>query len=236
MTKKQPSDFICIAHRGASGNWPENTLLAFQKALAAGARWLELDVHLSRDGQLMVIHDATLQRTTNGRGPVGQYSQQELRQLDAGSGEKIPLLEEVLDLARGRALVNIELKGKGTGEVVAAMLRRRFAAQKLEPSEILASSLYEEELRKVSGRLPQVPLALVAERANPHLWQLAEELNAWSLNLEKSSINQALLEEAGKRNKLVLAYTVNSCKQMMNLKRLGVAGVFTDFPEKFVGA
>ena len=83
-------DFIVIAHRGASGNWPENSLLAFRKALEAGATWLELDVHLSADGEIVVLHDEDLQRTTNGQGLVGMKSFAELRGLEVGQGGKDP--------------------------------------------------------------------------------------------------------------------------------------------------
>lgn len=224
-------DFIYIAHRGASGRWPENTLLAFRKALDAGALWLELDVHLSADGELVVIHDFTLQRTTDGHGRVAAFSLAELRKLDAGMGEQIPQLEEVLDLAAGRAVVNIELKGDGTGGEVARLLGRRFAAGQ-QQAEFLASSLNEKELRSLSAILPKLPLAIVAERLDRHFWQLVEELDVWSLNLNKSCIDQALVMQAKVRGRKLLAFTVNDNQQLRQLKSWGVDGVFTDYPER----
>ncbi len=224
-------DFLLIAHRGASGCWPENTLLAFRKALEAGARWLELDVHLSADGELVVIHDETLQRTTTGCGAVGDFTLAQLRQFDAGLGEPIPLLEEVLDLAAGQAAVNIELKGAATGAAVARLLLRRQAAT--APVEILASSLYENELREFAALLPHYPLALVAERPQQSCWELAEELDLCSLNLEKSCIDKGLIEEARRRKRRVLVFTVNETAELERLRRLGVDGVFTDYPERF---
>ncbi|SHJ49687.1 glycerophosphoryl diester phosphodiesterase [Malonomonas rubra DSM 5091] len=226
------SDFLIIAHRGASGCWPENTLLAFAKALDAGAKWLELDVHLSADGELVVIHDETLQRTTNGNGRVSDFRYDELQQLDAGDGEKIPLLDEVLELALGRAAVNIELKGARTGSAVARLLEQRFAARQRLP-KILASSLYEKELRELSAILPSLPLALVADTVDERTWQLAEELNLWSLNLNKASIDQALVVKAGTEKRKLLAFTVNEADKLEQLKNWGVNGVFTDFPERF---
>lgn len=226
-------EFICIAHRGASGRWPENTLLAFRRALEAGASWLELDVHLSADGQLVVIHDDSLERTSNGFGLVGQYSFEQLRRLDAGCGEEIPLLAEVLNLAAGKATVNIELKGVGTGEPVARLLQQRFVAACSQPTEILASSLNEKELRSLAYHSPQVPLALVAESANQQLWQLAAELDVWSLHLEKGAIDQPLVAEAKVQQRKLLAYTVNDLQQAECLRDWGVAGIFTDFPEHF---
>ncbi len=226
-------DFIIIAHRGASGRYPENTLLAFAKALEAGATWLELDVHLSADDQLVVIHDATLQRTSNGFGPVRQHLYAELRQLNAGAGEPIPLLQEVLDLAAGKARVNIELKGRGTGQPVAELLHHRLLIGLNQPEDFLASSLYERELILFAEQLPQVPLAPVVERPGERSWQLAGELKAWSLHVEKGAVSGALLERAREKGLRLLAYTVNSRTEVERLKELGVDGVFTDYPERF---
>ncbi len=228
------SKFMIIAHRGASGRWPENTLLAFRQALDAGARWLELDVHLSADGQLVVIHDFTLQRTTDGRGRVENHSLAELRKLDAGMGEKIPLLEEVLELAKDRASVNIELKGAGTGQAVASVLQQRFSLGQ-QAEEFLASSLNKKELMVLSPLQPEVPLALVSERVDRSFWQAAEELNVWSLNLDKSCIDQALVAEVKAQKRKLLVFTVNDNEQLNQLKAWGVDGVFTDFPERHVG-
>ena len=223
-------DFIIIAHRGASGDYPENTLLAFRQALAAGATWLELDVQLSADGALVVIHDETLERTTDGTGPVAEKSLAQLRRLDAGRGERIPLLAEVLDLAAGRATVNIELKGRGTAGPVAELLRQRQMIGALDA--ILASSLYEEELISFAGQLPQVRLAPVADRVGPTLLPLAEELNAWSVHLEKSCITKGLAEEINSAGRKLLVYTVNDPETLRRLRAWGVSGVFSDFPAK----
>lgn len=225
------NDFLFIAHRGASGCWPENTLLAFRKALRAGARWLELDVHLSADGELVVIHDETLQRTTNGSGRVSDFSLAQLRPLNAGRGERIPLLQEVLDLAQGKAAVNIELKGVGTGAAVARFLQHRQRSE--GQGKILASSLYEKELREAVELLPQLPLALVAEYLQQHHWELAEELDLWSLNLEKSCINKRLIDTARRNKRRVLVFTVNNVTELERLRKLGVDGIFTDYPERF---
>jgi glycerophosphoryl diester phosphodiesterase len=225
-------EFIIIAHRGASGDWPENTLLAFQKALAGGAQWLELDVHLSADEKLVVIHDESLERTTNGSGQVARQTFAQLRQLDAGLGEKIPLLEEVLDLAAGRAKINIELKGLGTAKPVVDLLGKYFADGRLQETEILASSLNEKELRKLSGLLPQVPRALVAEDMRQEVWELTTALDCWSLHQDKDCIDQHLVAEARARNIRLLAYTVNERQEFQRLRDLGIDGVFTDYPEQ----
>src|ERR671938_850947 len=100
-----------VGHRGAMGHCPENTLASFERGLELGADWIELDVHLSRDGALIVIHDETLDRTTNGHGLVRERTLAELRQLDAGQGQRIPTLDEVLEWARAHeTIVDIEIK------------------------------------------------------------------------------------------------------------------------------
>lgn len=112
------------AHRGASAELPENTLAAFRRALEQGAEGIELDVALSADGVAVVLHDATVDRTTDGTGDVAALTLQELRVLDAGGGERVPTLDEVLALAAGRAEVNIELKSADAAPAVAACVAR----------------------------------------------------------------------------------------------------------------
>lgn len=114
---------MVIAHRGFSGQAPENTLASFQKAVELGSDMIELDVRFSKDGQVVVIHDDTIDRTTNGRGKVADYTLKELKQFDAGSwfapqfsGERIPTLKEVLELVKGKVLVNIEIKDESPGQ------------------------------------------------------------------------------------------------------------------------
>lgn len=227
------SKFIVIAHRGASGKYPENTLLAFRKALESGARWLELDVHRSADDQLVVIHDETLERTTNGRGTVTQKNLAQLRRLSAGQGEKIPLLAEVLDLAAGRATVNIELKGKGTAAPVARLLRQRIEAGGLQPAEILVSSLDEQELISFARLRSDIRVAPVADQPDQSFWELATRLGAWSVNLGKDSVSAAVVKQARQQGRKLLVYTVNDQETLMALQKLGADGVFTNEPELF---
>lgn len=229
------SDFIVIAHRGASGHWPENSLLAFRQALEAGANWLELDIHRSADGELVVIHDPSLQRTTSGRGLVAKQTLTELRQLDVGQGEKIPLLTEVLDLAAGRATVNIELKGKGVALPLAKLLDERLRADRQPADNILASSLYGEELILFAEQLPQIRVAPVADRPNQQTWQLAERLGAWSVHVAKAAVDQRLIATAQQQKRKLLVYTVNDPDAVERLKQQGVDGVFSDYPERLIG-
>lgn len=224
---------VIIAHRGASGTCPENTLRAFGAALDAGARWLELDTQLV-EGELVVFHDETLERTTDGRGLLAEISLAGLRRLDAGDGERVPLLEEVLRLAAGRARVNIELKGVGTAAPLATLLTRLFNIKLLDPQDILASSLRIDELREFRRLLPQAPWAPIRETLPQDLDELFDGGDPWSLNLHKSLISDAVVAAARRHRSRVLAWTVNDVAQAERLFRRGVAGIFTDYPERFI--
>lgn len=222
-----------IAHRGASGSCPENTLLAFRRALELGARWLELDVQLVED-ELVVFHDDSLERTTNGNGLLADCSFEELRRLDAGAGERVPLLREALGLASGKAVVNIELKGPGSGAATAKLLEELFSAERLTPDDILASSLRLEELRSFQQLRPQVRRAPIYEELPVDWLAQLKGFGAWSVHLHKSLITEAVIEQARKEQCHVFAWTVNRKGEAKKLERMGVAGIFTDHPERFI--
>ncbi|HSJ53252.1 MAG TPA: glycerophosphodiester phosphodiesterase family protein [Anaerolineae bacterium] len=149
-----------IAHRGASAYEPENTLRAFQRAIELGATMLELDVHLSHDGHPIVMHDANLARTTNGTGQIRDLSLAEIRRLDAGQGEQVPTLDQVIDLVRGRAQLYIELKGQQTPAVVVDTLRRMDFCD-----QAIAGSFYPWLPQKVKFLEPAIRTSvLVASR------------------------------------------------------------------------
>ncbi len=227
------SGSIIIAHRGASGTSPENTMLAFRTALEIGAEWLELDVQLV-ENELVVFHDAKLERTTNGKGFLADIALSELRQLDAGKGEKIPLLREVLSLARGRAQVNIELKGVGTGLATVELLNELFEQKQLLPSGVLASSLRLEELHNFQQLMPQVRRAPIYESLPKDFMIELRRFDCWSVHMHKSLITGRILEIAKHQGCRVFAWTVNKVAEAEALITLGAAGFFTDYPERFI--
>ncbi|HKJ04575.1 MAG TPA: glycerophosphodiester phosphodiesterase family protein [Geopsychrobacteraceae bacterium] len=219
---------IRIAHRGASGDYPENTLLAFGKALELGALWIELDVHVTADGQLVVIHDELLNRTTNGTGKVGDYKQEELKILDAGCGEKIPLLSEVFELIAGRAVINVELKGHGSAAPTALFLKEWFRLGRLKETDVLVSSLSLQELREFRVLQPDLRVAVVYDREPENLWQLVHELNVWSLHVDLPLVSEKLVERAHQRGLRLFVFTVNRPVDLRRLQQIGVDGIFTD--------
>jgi len=143
-----------IAHRGASAYEPENTLRAFERAIAQGADWIELDVQLTKDGWPVVLHAADLAATTSGRGLVSATSLAELRRLDAGLGEQVPTLDEVVEGFGGRCGLYVELKAPGSAAALAGVLRRHSRA-----ADLVACSFSLDLVREAATLLPSVPAA-----------------------------------------------------------------------------
>jgi len=146
-----------IAHRGASGSKPENTLIAFQKAVELGVEMMELDVHLCKTGELAVIHDARVNRTTNGQGFVSHKTLSQLRELDAGKGEKIPTLQEVFALVKGKTKIDIELKGKGVVTQTVKLIKHQIKSKNLTAGDIIISSFHHHQLKEFHALMPEVP-------------------------------------------------------------------------------
>lgn len=213
-----------MGHRGAAGLAPENTLPSFELAVTHGCRAVELDVRWVH-GELLVMHDATLDRTTNGQGRLDQVSLEELRRLDAGGGAQIPTLQEVLAVLPGHVGVNIELKGAATAAPVAAVLGAR------ERPNVLVSSFDLARLTDFHRLCPGAPIAPLFARWRPDAWQIADRLRAWSINLAVKLATKRRIALAHERGLRVLAYTVNDKRTAARLASRGVDGLFTDFPD-----
>jgi glycerophosphoryl diester phosphodiesterase len=214
-----------IGHRGAAGLKPENTLPSFSAALELGVDAVELDVHLVEDA-LVVIHDPTLDRTTNGTGRLSACSLDALRDLDAGNGARVPLLEEVFDLVPPDVGINVELKGAGTGERLAEFLTGQ------QRPDVLVSSFNRPELSAFRNRCPQANVAPLFSRWHPGIWEIAARFRAWSVNLNTRLATRRRIEDAQNRGYRVLVYTVNDLDLARSLVDAGVHGVFTDHPER----
>lgn len=222
---------IYFAHRGARGHEPENTLRAFRRALGFHSRWIELDVY-PVEKELVVFHDLRLERTTNGHGFVWQQSLETLRSLDAGQGEKIPLLGEVFDLVGPDIGVNVELKWPGSAELLAGLLRQRLAHRTLRPEMCLVSSFLHDELLAFKELMPEIRIGALAGARPLELALFAEQLGAYSVNCAIDSINREFVADARRRGLKVFVYTVNHPDELVWMRELGVDGVFTDFPDR----
>lgn len=233
---------LILAHRGASAYAPENTLAAFELALAQGAPAIELDAKLSADGQVVVIHDASVDRTTNGKGRVAQMSLAALRELDAGSffsqaykGEKIPTLAEVLETIGKRAILNIELTNYYTppGNELAdkvCELVNKFGLQ----DTILFSSFLPTNLARTRRLLPETACGLLALRGWQGWWARSFGFNfgnyqALHLNLQDTNAQQ--VARVHRLNRRIHVWTVNAAEDMRRLFNWGVDGLFTDHPK-----
>ena len=217
--------FLIIGHRGAAGLEPENTLRSFARALQIGVDAIELDVYCV-DDHLVVIHDDTLERTTNGRGRVMSTSYDALRRLDAGKGEHIPTLEEVLDLVAGRVTVNVELKGKGTAAPLAAYIAAH------PKHDLLVSSFDHRELGKFRAAAPKTRVAPLFHKASSRMFEVADALEAWSINLSAEIAKSARLQTIADKGYRSLVYTVNDPVVAKRLQADGAGGIFTDFPDR----
>lgn len=216
-----------IGHRGACGYAPENTLAAFQLAIDMGCPVVELDVHLI-ENQLLVIHDETLERTTDGQGLLTDHSFDYLRGLDAGEGQKIPTLNEVISLVDHRAEINIELKGPGTALPVSELLGK-YCQQGWTPLEFQLSSFDHEELARASKDYRKGALF---HRESAEYFNVTASLGAYSLNLSMRIVNEKVVAEAHKQGLKVFVYTVNEPADIEHMRELGVDAIFTNYPDR----
>lgn len=220
---------IVVGHRGAAGLVPENTLPGFRRAYACGVDAVELDVY-ALEGELVVIHDETLDRTTDGTGTVMGQTLASLRALNAGRGWRVPFLTEVAaELPAGVGL-NVELKGPATAAPVAAFIAR------FPRIDWLVSSFDHGELGRFRELDPNTPVAPLFSRLPADPWRVAEALAAWGINLSVRAATPNVLAAAGERGWRTLVYTVNDLDQARQLVDAGATGVFTDYPDRITAA
>jgi glycerophosphoryl diester phosphodiesterase len=253
-------DVLIIAHRGASGYAPENTMAAFELAERLDADFIEFDVQMSKDGELVVIHDVTVDRTTAFTGYVSQYTLSELQMMDAGSysnvtfaDESLLSFQEVIDRFAGRIGMLIELKQPelypGIEEKVAEALslrvpqlhvagfggteRIQIMGKRRENAAIIIQSFDRESIRRMHALLPDLPVAvLIHKDEHPLAAETLDELASYSsyINYSHDLLDENIVRNIHARSRKVMAWTVRNEKDMERMKRLGVDGVITDFP------
>lgn len=228
---ERAEDFLCIGHRGARGHAPENTLLSIDTGIRLGADMIEFDVQRCED-QLVVIHDPRLERTTNGKGRVEDARFDYLRGLDAGQGQQVPTLQEVLDLVEARVSVNVEIKSAGgTAGRVATVLREALA-DGWSASQFLVSSFHLPELYEFKQAVPEIPIAALVCGVPLDWAACAAELGAHALNVSGEFADVRLLQDAHSRGIKVYVYTVNHPDDIRTLRDAGFDGVFSDYPDR----
>lgn len=220
-----------IAHRGASARAPENTLAAFQLALDLQADGIELDVMLTRDQNVVVMHDDTVDRTTNGSGRVADMTLDEIRSFDAGEGEKVPTLAEVFERFGGKFLINIELKNyTSIFDPLPIEVSKLIKSYDLV-EDVLISSFNPFNLPRVRSRIPEARLGLITqpEQAKRWIWRLFDYN---SLHPHFSDVDAVLVSALHARNRQVNVWTVDDPQELKSLVDLDVDGIITNDPKK----
>ncbi|MCG7206012.1 glycerophosphodiester phosphodiesterase [Streptomyces arenae] len=217
-------NFLTIGHRGVMGLEPENTLRSFVAAQQAGLDLIELDLHLSKDGALVVMHDAEVDRTTDGTGPIAEKTLEELRTLDAGRGERVPVFEEVLEAVQ--APLQAEIKDVAAARALAEVMQRRDLVSRVE-----VSSFHDEAVAEIARLVPGVRTALIASRYGTDVVERAREAGAATLCLNIRRLTLEVVEHARKADLRVIGWVVNTQDHLRLVRALQLDGATTDYPE-----
>ncbi|MBV7696342.1 glycerophosphodiester phosphodiesterase family protein [Streptomyces sp. TRM70350] len=217
-------NFLTIGHRGVMGVEPENTLRSFTAAEEAGLDAIELDLRLSRDGALVVMHDTDVDRTTDGSGPVAEQTLAELRALDAGRGERVPVFEEVL--AAVRAPLQAEIKDVRAARALAEVMRERDLADRVE-----VSSFHDEAIAEIARLVPGVRTALIASRYGTDVVERAVEASAATVCLNIRGLTLEIVEHAREAGLRIIGWVVNTQEHLRLVRALDLDGATTDYPE-----
>lgn len=218
-----------FAHRGASGNYPENTASAINAALQAQVDGIELDVQSCADN-FVIIHDSWLDRTTNGNGRVVDTPFSEIARLDAGNGQNVLNLQQVLELIGSQTQINLELKHTFGLDKLVQILEQNVAEGIIEREQLLLSSFDHHQLKWLKQNLPWVKIGALTASIPLNYAYFAENLNAYSVHLDKNFINHEFVADAKQRGLKVMAYTVDKQQEIEEMQNLGVDGIFSNYP------
>lgn len=203
---------------------PENTLRSFRRAEQAGMDAIELDLHLSKDGALVVMHDADVDRTTDGSGPIAERTLAELKELDAGGGERVPVFEEVLDAVGSP--IQAEIKDVAAARALAEVIHARSLVERVE-----VSSFHDEAVGEIARLVPGVRTVLIASRWGADVVDRAKAVGAGTLALGIRRVTLEVVENAHAKGVRVIGWVVNTEERLRLARALGLDGVTTDFPE-----
>jgi len=221
-----------IAHRGASGYEPENTLISFAKALEMGVDGIELDVHLSSDGHLMVIHDETIDRTTNGKGAVNQLTLAELKSFRINEKQEIPALDEVLELVDKRCFVNIELKNSDTAEKVVQLIEHYISAKNWKQTHFIVSSFDWNALQQVRFLNDDIRIGVLTETDLDLAISFARFMKAEAIHPDFRLLTNEYVATIKEKGILVFPWTVNESADIQRIKEFQVNGIITDYLDR----
>ncbi|MEQ3511993.1 glycerophosphodiester phosphodiesterase family protein [Pseudoalteromonas sp. BZB3] len=218
-----------FAHRGASGNYPENTASAITVALQAQVDGIELDVQSCAD-DFVIIHDSWLDRTTNGNGRVVDTPFSEIAKLDAGEGQHVLNLQQVLELIGTQTQINLELKHTFGLDKLVQILEQNVTEGIIEREQLLLSSFDHHQLKWLKQNLPWVKIGALTASIPLNYAYFAENLHAHSVHLDKNFINHEFVADAKQRGLKVMTYTVDKQQEIEEMQNLGVDGIFSNYP------
>ncbi|MGI9534997.1 MAG: glycerophosphodiester phosphodiesterase [Thermodesulfobacteriota bacterium] len=228
MDNRLENNFLIISHRGASEYEPENTISSFNKAVEMGTQMIEFDIRMSLDRELVVIHDKKVNRTTNGKGYVRDKSLEELRELDAGNGEKIPTADEVISKFANRTKFVIELKEYDTEEKIIDLIHKHNVI-----NDVYIVSFYKRILKRIKYMEPDLVTGLIKFYPS-NIYKDCSFCNADVVAVFRSFINRNLVKKVEDNNLILFSWTVNKKDLGLKMKNLGVRGVVTNKPDLLV--
>lgn len=219
-----------IGHRGAMGHAMENTLVSIEKAMDLHVDMIEIDVFKINSGEIIVFHDESLERLTNTFGFIQDFTWPELSQIKLTSGDSIPLLSEVISLVHGKCPINIELKGLETAKATIEIIQQSLN-DTISIDQFLISSFHFNELEKARKYNPNISLGILTEQFSKDILAFAQEINAFSIHLPFEILNENILQDIQNKGFKVFVYTVNEVENIEKFKKMGVDGIFCNFPE-----
>jgi glycerophosphoryl diester phosphodiesterase len=223
---------LVIGHRGAKGHAPENTLKSIQKAIELGVDGIEIDVFRCASGELVVFHDKSVEKLTDGKGYIEQMSLDSIKELNVLGTEKIPTLKEVLDLINGKVLLNIELKGTSTSFLTHQLLNSYFETTNWSKDKVFISSFDWNELRAFYQLNKQVRIAVLTDDDPIDAISIAKEIKAFAINPNYKFLNKLNVAKIKSENFSIYTWTVNNIKDIIRIRILEVDAIITDFPDR----
>ncbi len=221
-----------IGHRGAKGFVAENTLESFQKALNLGVDAVELDVHLCASGELVVFHDFTVDRMTNGSGEVHKLPLTELKALKISGKFELPTLAEVFDLIDRKCWINVELKGHQTAQASVEIIEQYINKKGWQYDDFVVSSFQKEELEKVHVLNPKINLGVLTQASVEQALEWADQLSAKAIHPHFSLLTEENCNETVRKGYQIFTWTVNHEDDIQRLQHYKINGIISDFPDR----
>jgi glycerophosphoryl diester phosphodiesterase len=237
------NELIIVAHRGSSGTAPENTLSAFREALSAGANMIEADIQVTSDSEIVVFHDKGLSRTTNGVGFTRNQNLSDIKSLDAGSwfdkkysGERVPLLTEVLDLIQNKAYLNLEIKNVNNNHYLDNLKKILSILNDYNYlDKVLISSFYYDSINFIKKAYPEVATAAIKIPKDNRLpSEIAREIRCDAFVCSISEINNDIAIDAIENNIYLGVYSIDNKEDLMKALQLKIKAIVTNYPEKII--